>query len=550
MHGLDPPFVHRDLKCANIFVDGCVLGWLWLALVCVCAESPKHRWVGAVQGKRDHQSGRLRAFDPDQGRVSVCASWSVPCLLWRTTNQPLCLFCGAVPCVSFPVRGQARRSSWPPKCFKLRTCMMLGLSAPRCNVALLWNGLVVVTVTRRRRVRRYNESVDIYALGMCVLEMFMKRGPFSEVATMAQLLRAACSVRMRRAQGAALWWNITWMLLSCLFSSSQGQTPPELQALEELWPEGYEFVVLCLDGEPASGDGDGDEEGEVVRVSCCVACPIACGGARRLVGSFSGIAGSNRRPGVVVLLLALLLLLLCRSRCVDFALRHAQLSHCAFDVPCWPFLPSHAGAFSLILIVVGLLRPEPAPGRCRVAAAPVFVHGGERQVALHASVARQPDSGGRGGGVHSRVGSRGGGGAGKGRTGTPRAGCFSRGWRRGTTHHRPRCCCALRPSPPRQRNRFHGWSIATDGGARRVTGPLWRRPLWSTQQWHRCVAFTCLISVPQQLCAAGIASAHAPHDTTLYCPTRRARGAGCCHRRRSAFRGGSYCTFCRRRCCC
>ena len=79
----------------------------------------------------------------------------------------------------------------------------------------------------------YNESVDIYALGMCVVEMFMKRGPFSELTTVADLLRVA----------------------------ADGVAPPEVEALHLLWPEGYAFVMRCMQGESE------EEGGAVVRLA-------------------------------------------------------------------------------------------------------------------------------------------------------------------------------------------------------------------------------------------------------------------------------------------
>ena len=65
----------------------------------------------------------------------------------------------------------------------------------------------------------YTETVDIYAFGMCVLEMITKRAPYEECANnVAAVMKAVTS----------------------------GQLPRGLDELKEKWPDAYEFVHRCI----------------------------------------------------------------------------------------------------------------------------------------------------------------------------------------------------------------------------------------------------------------------------------------------------------------
>lgn len=65
----------------------------------------------------------------------------------------------------------------------------------------------------------YTETVDIYAFGMCVLEMITKKAPYEECASNV----------------AAVMKKVT-----------SGQLPEGLATLQEKWPDAYEFVHRCI----------------------------------------------------------------------------------------------------------------------------------------------------------------------------------------------------------------------------------------------------------------------------------------------------------------
>lgn len=44
---------------------------------------------------------------------------------------------------------------------------------------------------------KYNEAVDVYAFGMCILEMATSEYPYSECQNAAQIYRKVTSVRLR-----------------------------------------------------------------------------------------------------------------------------------------------------------------------------------------------------------------------------------------------------------------------------------------------------------------------------------------------------------------
>lgn len=135
LHGHDPPVIHRDLKCDNIFVNGnqgeVKIGDLGLAAILRQARSA-HSVIGE--------------------------DFSV---------FPLQLF------LFFPILPQNL-------CYSL---MLLTLGTPEFMAPELYE-------------EEYNELVDIYAFGMCLLELVTFEYPYVECSNAAQIFKKVTSVRV------------------------------------------------------------------------------------------------------------------------------------------------------------------------------------------------------------------------------------------------------------------------------------------------------------------------------------------------------------------
>lgn len=70
---------------------------------------------------------------------------------------------------------------------------------------------------------KYDEAVDVYAFGMCILEMATSEYPYSECQNAAQIYRKVTSVRLRPLNSIhflSLFRNLT----SCLFVRGSNPT--------------------------------------------------------------------------------------------------------------------------------------------------------------------------------------------------------------------------------------------------------------------------------------------------------------------------------------
>lgn len=125
LHGHDPPVIHRDLKCDNIFVNGHLgqvkIGDLGLAAVLRGAQQA-HSVIGSLFNHAFDLNYRIHMHD-----------------------------------------------------------MMFVLGTPEFMAPELYE-------------EDYNELVDIYSFGMCVLEMLTAEYPYSECSNPAQIYKKVTSV--------------------------------------------------------------------------------------------------------------------------------------------------------------------------------------------------------------------------------------------------------------------------------------------------------------------------------------------------------------------
>jgi len=55
---------------------------------------------------------------------------------------------------------------------------------------------------------KYDEAVDVYAFGMCMLEMATSEYPYSECQNAAQIYRKVTSVSASGLEEGAMWWEL------------------------------------------------------------------------------------------------------------------------------------------------------------------------------------------------------------------------------------------------------------------------------------------------------------------------------------------------------
>jgi len=134
LHSNNPPIIHRDLKCDNIFVNGnqgeVKIGDLGLAAILQQANSA-HRVIGYI-------------------------SFEIVILLFF-----FFFFCGLL-----------RESC---------VILIVSLGTPEFMAPELYE-------------EEYNELVDIYAFGMCLLELVTVEYPYVECANAAQIYKKVTSV--------------------------------------------------------------------------------------------------------------------------------------------------------------------------------------------------------------------------------------------------------------------------------------------------------------------------------------------------------------------
>lgn len=134
LHEHDPPVIHRDLKCDNIFVNGHLgqvkIGDLGLAAI-LHGSQPAHSVIGIT----------IYLFSTND-------CWTY----WLLNHSNCCLL-----------------------------IFSIVLGTPEFMAPELYE-------------EEYNELVDVYSFGMCVLEMLTSDYPYSECANPAQIYKKVTSV--------------------------------------------------------------------------------------------------------------------------------------------------------------------------------------------------------------------------------------------------------------------------------------------------------------------------------------------------------------------
>lgn len=88
---------------------------------------------------------------------------------------------------------------------------------------------------------KYDEAVDVYAFGMCMLEMATSEYPYSECQNAAQIYRKVTSVRPRPPQRRLL--PVVLHMSDCLFVL-QGIKPDNFTKVQV--PELREIIEGCI----------------------------------------------------------------------------------------------------------------------------------------------------------------------------------------------------------------------------------------------------------------------------------------------------------------
>ncbi len=88
---------------------------------------------------------------------------------------------------------------------------------------------------------KYDEAVDVYAFGMCILEMATSEYPYSECQNAAQIYRKVTSVRLRPPEFLLL--PVFVQMFDCLFVS-QGIKPDSFSKVKV--PELKEIIEGCI----------------------------------------------------------------------------------------------------------------------------------------------------------------------------------------------------------------------------------------------------------------------------------------------------------------
>lgn len=88
---------------------------------------------------------------------------------------------------------------------------------------------------------KYDEAVDVYAFGMCILEMATSEYPYSECQNAAQIYRKVTNVRLRPPECPPL--PVFVQTFDCLFVS-QGIKPSSFSKVKV--PELKEIIEGCI----------------------------------------------------------------------------------------------------------------------------------------------------------------------------------------------------------------------------------------------------------------------------------------------------------------
>jgi serine/threonine protein kinase len=86
---------------------------------------------------------------------------------------------------------------------------------------------------------QYDEKVDIYAFGMCVLEMITKKYPYTEYGNTAQIMRAVLEVCCGGPLGSGLCCRVNTV------ASTAGKAAAESRASDERRREGVHPPVFA-----------------------------------------------------------------------------------------------------------------------------------------------------------------------------------------------------------------------------------------------------------------------------------------------------------------
>ncbi|XP_057950678.1 probable serine/threonine-protein kinase WNK3 isoform X2 [Malania oleifera] len=151
LHSHDPPVIHRDLKCDNIFVNGnqgeVKIGDLGFAAI-LCKARSAHSVIGeyslSLSGccVHSHTRAHMHVFTHAQNSFG----WGLPCWCWKCVN----------------------------------VLVIVNSGTPEFMAPELYE-------------EEYNELVDIYAFGMCLLELVTFEYPYVECTNAAQIYKKVTS---------------------------------------------------------------------------------------------------------------------------------------------------------------------------------------------------------------------------------------------------------------------------------------------------------------------------------------------------------------------